>query len=337
MTYMPSPARYDAMSYRRSGRSGMLLPAISLGLWNNFGHDTPPERSRRMLFMAFDLGITHFDLANNYGPPPGAAEEFFGGVLRSDFAAYRDEMIVSTKAGWQMWDGPYGDWGSRKYLIASLDQSLKRLGLDYVDIFYSHRPDPATPIEETMRALDAAVRQGKALYVGISSYRNAETAKAAQALRELGTPAVIHQPSYSMFNRWTEHDRLLDRLEAEGMGCIAFSPLAQGVLTDRYLDGIPADSRAAGGRFLKAHSITPENVARVRALQAIAKRRGQTLAQMALAWVLRDPRMTSALIGASRPEQIRDAVGALSNTSFTAEELAEIEPHAVDGALNVSR
>ena len=300
-------------------------------------HDVPAERSRRILLTAFDLGITHFDLANNYGPPPGSAEEFFGGVLRSDFAPYRDEMIISTKAGWPMWDGPYGDLGSRKYLLASLDQSLKRMRLDYVDIFYSHRPDPDTPLEETMGALDTAVRQGKALYAGISSYDSHRTAEAAAILRSLGTPALIHQPSYSMFNRWTEKDKLLDALEQEGMGCIAFSPLAQGVLTDRYLDGIPADSRAAGGRFLQTRSITPENVARVRALSAIAKRRGQTLAQMALAWVLRDPRMTSALIGASRPEQVKDAVGALDNLAFTPEELSEIEPHAVDGALNVGR
>ena len=337
MSYVPAAGRYENMLYRRSGKSGLLLPAISLGLWNNFGHDTPAERSRRILFTAFDLGITHFDLANNYGPPPGSAEECFGSVLRSDFRPYRDEMIVSTKAGWQMWEGPYGDWGSRKYLIASLDQSLQRMGLDYVDIFYSHRPDPETPLEETMGALDAIVRQGKALYVGISSYSSAQTAKAAKILRRLGTPAIIHQPRYSMFDRWTERDRLLDRLEAEGMGCIAFSPLAQGVLTDRYLDGIPADSRAAGGRFLQARSITKENVARVRALKAIAERRGQTLAQMALAWVLRDPRMTSALIGASRPEQVQDAVGALSKLSFSKDELAKIEPLAVDGALNVGR
>ena len=252
MSYSPSSARYEAMQYRRCGHSGLQLPAISLGLWHNFGHDTAPERSRDMLFTAFDLGITHFDLANNYGPPPGSAEEFFGTVMKSDFRPYRDEMIISSKAGWDMWPGPYGDGGSRKYLLASLDQSLKRMNLDYVDIFYSHRFDPNTPLEETMGALDAAVRQGKALYVGISSYSNAQTKEAAAILKRLGTPALIHQPSYSMFNRWTERDNLLDRLEAEGMGCIVFSPLAQGVLTDRYLDGIPADSRAAGGRFLKA-------------------------------------------------------------------------------------
>jgi L-glyceraldehyde 3-phosphate reductase len=331
MSYAPSPRRYDGMTYRRCGKSGLKLPAISLGLWHNFGHDTQPERSRKIVFAAFDLGITHFDLANNYGPPPGSAEEFFGSVLKSDFAAHRDELIVSSKAGYEMWDGPYGEWGSRKYLLASLDQSLKRLGLDYVDIFYSHRPDPNTPIEETMGALDSAVRQGKALYVGVSNYSSAQTAAAAKVLKDLGTPALIHQPRYSMFDRWTEKDRLLDRLEKEGMGCIAFSPLAQGMLSDRYLEGIPADSRAAGGRFLKAQSITGDKVARIRALKTIAERRGQSLVQLALAWVLRDPRMTSALIGASRPEQVQEAVGAIKNTSFTAAELKEIEPLAADG------
>ena len=326
MPYEPSPARYESMVYRRAGRSGLKLPAISLGLWHNFGHGTEPRRSRDILFAAFDLGITHFDLANNYGPPPGSAESFFGEVMQSDLRLYRDEMVISTKAGWEMWPGPYGDLGSRKYLLASLDQSLKRMKLDHVDIFYSHRPDPDTPIEETMGALDTAVRQGKALYAGISSYSAEQTAAAAKALRQLGTPALIHQPRYSMFDRRIERDKLLDRLEAEGMGCIVFSPLAQGVLTDRYLEGIPTDSRAAIGHFLKAEQITERTVARVRALQAIARRRGQTLAQMALAWVLRDPRMTSALIGASRPEQVKDAVGALENLSFSAEELAEIEP-----------
>jgi L-glyceraldehyde 3-phosphate reductase len=331
MIYSPSSSRYDAMQYRTSGRSGLKLPAISLGLWHNFGHDTEPQRSREILFTAFDLGITHFDLANNYGPPPGSAEEFFGTVMQSDLRPFRDEMVISSKAGWDMWPGPYGDFGSRKYLLASLDQSLKRMKLDYVDIFYSHRFDPNTPLEETMGALDTAVRQGKALYVGISSYSNAQTKEAAAILKRLGTPCLIHQPSYSMFNRWTERDDLLDRLETEGMGCIVFSPLAQGVLTDRYLDGIPADSRAAGGRFLKAASITDKTVGRVRALKAIAERRGQTVAQLALAWVLRDPRMTSALIGASRPEQVRDGVGALANLSFTKAELAEIDQHAVEG------
>ena len=331
MGYLPSAGRYERMVYRRTGRSGLKLPAISLGLWHNFGQDTQPERSRKILFTAFDLGITHFDLANNYGPPYGAAEEFFGGVMGSDFRPYRDEMVISTKAGWDMWPGPYGGHGSRKYLTASLDQSLKRMNLDYVDIFYHHRPDPDTPLEETMGALDSIVRQGKALYVGISSYKAAQTAAAAKILRDLGTPALIHQPSYSMFNRWTEADRLLDRLAAEGMGCIVFSPLAQGVLTDRYLDGIPADSRAAGGRYLKATSITKAKIDRVRELQKIAKQRGQTLAQMAVAWVLRDPRMTSAVIGASRPEQVRDAVGALDKLDFSKEELAAIDRYAIDG------
>ena len=331
MGYLPSAGRYERMVYRRTGRSGLKLPAISLGLWHNFGQDTQPERSRKILFTAFDLGITHFDLANNYGPPYGAAEEFFGGVMGSDFRPFRDEMVISTKAGWDMWPGPYGDYGSRKYLTASLDQSLKRMNLDYVDIFYHHRPDPDTPLEETMGTLDSIVRQGKALYVGISSYKAAQTAAAAKILRDLGTPALIHQPSYSMFNRWTEADRLLDRLAAEGMGCIVFSPLAQGVLTDRYLDGIPADSRAAGGRYLKATSITKAKIDRVRELQKIAKQRGQTLAQMAVAWVLRDPRMTSAVIGASRPEQVRDAVGALDKLDFSKEELAAIDRYAIDG------
>lgn len=334
MPYSPSPARYEGMQYRRAGRSGLKLPAISLGLWHNFGHDTQPDRSRKILHEAFDLGITHFDLANNYGPPPGSAEEFFGTIISSDFKAYRDEMIISSKAGWDMWPGPYGDGGSRKYLISSLDQSLRRMKLDYVDIFYSHRFDPETPLEETMGALDTIVRQGKALYVGISSYTNEQTARATKILRDLGTPALIHQPSYSMFDRWIEQDSLLDRLETEGMGCIVFSPLAQGVLTDRYLNGIPSDSRAAGGRFLKADSITQTNTARVRALQAIAHRRGQTLAQMALAWVLRDPRMTSAIIGASRPEQVREGVGSLANLAFSEDEISDIEPHAVDEALD---
>jgi L-glyceraldehyde 3-phosphate reductase len=332
MPYLPSPARYADMIYRRSGRSGLKLPAVSLGLWQNFGHDTQPERSRRILFSAFDLGITHFDLANNYGSPPGSAESFFGEVMASEFRPYRDEMIISTKAGWDMWPGPYGNFGSRKYLLSSLDQSLKRMNLDYVDIFYSHRPDPETPIEETMGALDTAIRQGKALYAGISQYDNKQTAAAAAILSKLGTPALINQPRYSMFDRWIERDHLLDRLETEGMGCIIFSPLAQGVLTDRYLEGIPADSRVAIGHSLKASSITDKTIERVRALQAIARRRGQTLAQMALAWVMRDSRVTSALIGASRPEQVREAVGALANLSFTNDELAEIEPHAVGAA-----
>jgi L-glyceraldehyde 3-phosphate reductase len=336
VTYAPASNRYDRMSYRRSGRSGLQLPAISLGLWHNFGLNADHGRARKLCHTAFDLGITHFDLANNYGPPPGSAEEFFGGILRTDFREHRDELIVSTKAGYLMWPGPYGEWGSRKYLLASLDQSLRRMGLDYVDIFYSHRFDPDTPLDETMAALETAVRQGKALYVGVSSYNARRTREAAMMLRRLGTPAVIHQPSYSMLNRWIEADGLLDRLEAEGIGCIAFSPLAQGLLTDRYLEGVPEDSRAASGsgawrpNFLDQATITS-----VRALNDIAAGRGQTLAQMAIAWVLRDKRMTSALIGASRPEQITDAVAALAKTSFTDEELAEIDRYATDANVNI--
>jgi L-glyceraldehyde 3-phosphate reductase len=338
MTYVPSADRYDRMSYRRTGRSGLLLPAVSLGLWHNFGHTTPPGRSREILLAAFDRGITHFDLANNYGPPPGSAEEFFGGVLRTDFAAHRDEMVVSTKAGYLMWPGPYGEWGSRKYLLASLDQSLKRMGLDYVDIFYSHRVDPKTPLEETMGALDTAVRQGKALYVGVSSYSAKRTAEAAKILRELGTPAIIHQPSYSMLNRWIEEDRLLDTLAKEGMGCIAFSPLAQGLLTDKYLAGVPADSRAASGAgSWRPAFLNEDNIAAIQGLDGIAEKRGQKLAQMAIAWVLRDERVTSALIGASRVEQLDDALGAIGNTSFTAEELTEIDRYARDGGVNIWR
>src|SRR5687768_10546580 len=308
MPYLASDSRYDAMTYKRTGNSGLKLPQISLGWWYNFGGRDVLENGRAIARRAFDLGVTHFDLANNYGPPPGSAEENFGTLFKQDFHPYCDELIISTKAGWDMWPGPYGEFGSRKYLLASLDQSLKRMNLDYVDIFYSHRFDPDTPLEETMGALHTAVQQGKALYVGVSNYTSAQTAEAAAILRRLGTPAIIHQPSYSMFNRWTERDGLLDRLEAEGMGCISFSPLAQGVLTDRYINGIPADSRAAGGRFLKPASITDEKVARVRALRDIARRRGQSLAQMAVVWVLRDPRMTSALIGASRPEQVQEGV-----------------------------
>jgi L-glyceraldehyde 3-phosphate reductase len=335
MTYAPSPQRYDAMTYNRCGRSGLRLPAISLGLWHNFGGDVPFERGRAMCRAAFDLGITHFDLANNYGPPPGSAEENFGRILKSDFSALRDELIISTKAGYLMWPGPYGEWGSRKYLLASLDQSLKRMGLDYVDIFYSHRVDPNTPLEETMGALDSAVRQGKALYVGISSYNAKRTAEAARILRELGTPCLIHQPSYSMLNRWIEDDRLLDTLEAEGIGCIAFSPLAQGMLTSKYLEGVPADSRAAAGKSFRQEFLQKEAVERVRALNNIAKRRGQSLAQMAIAWVLRDKRVTSALIGASRPEQIQELMGALQNGAFAAEELAEIDRYAQESGLNL--
>ncbi|TWA80370.1 L-glyceraldehyde 3-phosphate reductase [Azospirillum brasilense] len=332
--YRADPARYTGMTYRRSGRSGLDLPAISLGLWQNFGGTDVFETGRAVLRRAFDRGVTHFDLANNYGPPPGSAEENFGRVLATDFKAHRDEMIVSTKAGYDMWLGPYGSWGSRKYLTASLDQSLTRMGLDYVDIFYSHRVDPRTPLEETMGALDHAVRQGKALYVGISSYSPEMTRRAAAILKDLGTPCLIHQPSYSMLNRWIEGG-LLDALEETGIGCIAFSPLAQGMLTTKYLNGQPTDARAAKGGTLKAHFLSPENLERVRALDAIATRRGQTLAQMAIAWVLRDPRVTSALIGARNVEQLDNSLDALKNTAFTPEELAEIDRHAVDGGLNL--
>jgi len=323
--YIADEARYDTMQYRRSGKSGIRLPLISLGLWHNFGGVDTFENGRAMVRRAFDLGITHFDLANNYGPPPGSAEENFGEMLRLDLKPYRDELIVSSKAGWGMWPGPYGDWGSRKYLLASLDQSLKRMGLEYVDIFYSHRPDPETPIEETMGALDQAVRSGKALYAGISSYDAEQTKVAAKILRELGTPCLIHQPKYSMFDRWIE-DELLDVLGNEGIGGIAFCPLAQGLLTDRYLHGIPGDSRASKPHgFLKKNDIDEHRLTQIRALGAIAAERGQSLAQMALAWVLRDERMTSALIGASRVEQIEQNVAALANLSFSAVELAKID------------
>lgn len=323
--HLPSTTRYDLMPYLRCGQSGLKLPQISLGLWHNFGGVDPLDNSRAMLRRAFDLGITHFDLANNYGPPPGSAEERFGQLLRQDFAPFRDELIISTKAGYLMWPGPYGEWGSRKYLIASLDQSLQRMGLDYVDIFYHHRPDPDTPLEETMGALDHVVRSGKALYVGISSYTADQTRRAAQILKSLGTRCLIHQPRYSMFDRWIEGG-LMTILREEGIGCIAFSPLAQGLLTDKYLNGIPADSRAAKPHgFLKVEQVTGDKLSRVRCLQEIAHRRGQTLAQMALAWVLRHPEMTSALIGASRTEQIDDAVAALKNLDFTLEELHSIE------------
>jgi L-glyceraldehyde 3-phosphate reductase len=322
--YIASEQRYDTMQYRRCGKSGVRLPAISLGLWHNFGGADVFENSRAMLRRAFDLGITHFDLANNYGPPPGSAESNFSEILRLDFKPYRDELILSTKAGWDMWPGPYGDWGSRKYLLASLDQSLRRMGVEYVDIFYSHRPDPETPVEETMSALDQAVRSGKALYAGISSYNPAQTAAAVKILRELGTPCLIHQPKYSIFERWIE-DGLLDVLGNEGIGAIAFTPLAQGLLTNRYLQGIPADSRASKAVFLKTSDITESRLAQIRALNELAARREQSLAQMALAWVLRDERMTSALIGASRVEQIEQNVAALANLSFTAAELAGID------------
>ncbi|MDX9862722.1 MAG: L-glyceraldehyde 3-phosphate reductase [Rhodospirillales bacterium] len=335
MPYVPAADRYDAMTYNRCGSSGLKLPAISLGLWNSFGGADSLERGRAILRAAFDCGITHFDLANNYGPPAGSAEETLREILRKDFAGHRDELIISTKAGYPMWDGPYGQWESKKHLTASLDQSLRRLGLDYVDIFYSHRFDPETPLEETMAALDLAVRQGKALYVGISSYSAAKTREAAAILRRLGTPCLIHQPSYSMFNRWIEEDGLLDALEAEGMGCIAFSPLAQGMLTDKYLKGIPADSRAASGKpWLPKDYISEEALGRIRALNAIAERRGQSLAQMALAWALRDRRITTVLIGASRPEQILENAKVLDKPAFTAAELAEIDQYAVNLGIN---
>jgi L-glyceraldehyde 3-phosphate reductase len=329
--YSPSDTRYDSMRYNRCGRSGLKLPTISLGLWHNFGGVDVFENARAMIWRAFDLGITHFDLANNYGPPPGSAEENFGKILRDDLRSYRDELIISSKAGYWMWPGPYGEWGSRKYLIASLDQSLRRMGLEYVDIFYSHRPDPDTPLEETMGALDQIVRSGKTLYVGISNYSAEQTRQAAQILRELGTPCLIHQPRYSMYSRWIE-EGLLKVLSEEGIGCIAFSPLAQGLLTDRYLKGIPDDSRAAKPHgFLKREQITEDKLAQIRRLNELAQARGQTLAQIALAWVLRHPGMTSALIGASRVSQIEDAVEALKNLTFTAEELQKIDNILAEG------
>jgi len=325
MPYTANPARYDHMQYRRCGNSGLKLPAISLGLWHNFGHVDVLENCRAILRLAFDSGITHFDLANNYGPPPGSAEENFGRLLKEDFAPYRDELIISTKAGYLMWPGPYGEWGSKKYLVSSLDQSLQRMGLDYVDIFYHHRPDPDTPLEETMAALDLIVRQGKALYVGISNYPADETAKACAILKQLGTPCLIHQPKYSMFERWVEGG-LLDVLESEGVGCIPFSPLAQGMLTDRYLKGIPEDSRAHKPHgFLKENALTHERLEQIRLLNDLALGRGQTLAQMALAWLMKDPRVTSVLIGASRPEQLADSLQCLKNLDFTEKELSMIE------------
>ncbi|HAT1648231.1 TPA: L-glyceraldehyde 3-phosphate reductase [Raoultella planticola] len=325
MVYQANSARYQTMEYRRCGRSGLKLPAISLGLWHNFGDETRVETSRQLLRHAFDLGITHFDLANNYGPPPGSAESNFGRILREDFLPWRDELIISSKAGYTMWDGPYGDWGSRKYLVASLDQSLKRMGLEYVDIFYHHRPDPETPLQETMRALDHLVRQGKALYVGLSNYPLEQAAEAVRILNDLGTPCLIHQPKYSMLERWVEGG-LLDFLQAEGVGSIAFSPLAGGQLTDRYLQGIPADSRAASGsRFLQAEQLTEAKLEKVRQLDALAGARGQKLSQMALAWVLREEKVTSVLIGASKTTQLDDAVGMLANRHFSAEECAAID------------
>ncbi|CAM5770233.1 glyceraldehyde 3-phosphate reductase [Labrys miyagiensis] len=335
MTYVADAARYTTMQYRRTGRSGLELPALSLGLWHNFGGDVPFEKARSLCRKAFDLGITHFDLANNYGPPPGSAEETFGRILKTDFAHHRDELVISTKAGYRMWPGPYGEWGSRKYLLSSLDRSLRRMGIETVDIFYSHRFDPKTPLEETMTALHDAVKQGKAHYAGISSYSAARTREAAAILKRLGTPLLIHQPSYSMINRWVEEDKLLDQLEADGAGCIAFTPLAQGLLSDKYLKGIPTDSRAAAGKSLSPTQLTEENLARLRGLNGIAAKRGQSLAQMAIAWVLRDPRMTSALIGASRPDQIEDCVAALKNSSFDAAELAEIDSFAQEGGVNL--
>ena len=334
MTYVPALERYDRMRYNRTGRSGLLLPAISLGLWQNFGGERPLETSRAIVRRAFDLGITHIDLANNYGPPYGSAEETFGVLLQKDLRPYRDELVVSTKAGYDMWPGPYGEWGSRKYLLASLDQSLGRMGLDYVDIFYSHRFDPETPLAETIGALDTAVRQGKALYVGISSYSAEHTREAAAILRELGTPLLIHQPSYSMLNRWIE-DELLDTLGEEGIGCIAFSPLAQGMLTDKYLDGIPAGSRATRDDSLSPKLLTEQTLAKIRGLGEIAAGRGQTLAQMAVAWTLRDPRMTSALVGVSSIEQLEMNVGALDNLDFSDDELAEIDRYATESDINI--
>lgn len=324
--YYPNETRYDQMPYKRCGRSGLKLPLISLGLWHNFGGVDTLENGRAMLRRAFDLGITHFDLANNYGPPPGAAEEMFGQILRQDLAPHRDELIIATKAGYLMWPGPYGEWGSRKYLVASLDQSLKRMGLDYVDIFYSHRFDPETPLEETMGALDHIVRSGRALYAGISSYNSEQTRRAAQILRDLGTPCLIHQPAYSLFNRWVEEDGLLDTLIDEGIGCIVFSSLAQGLLTDKYLQGIPEDSRVRrSGVFLNESHITEEKVSKVRRLHELAQSRGQTMAQMAVAWVLRQTAVTSALLGASHPAQLEDIVGVVNHLSFTQDELQQIE------------
>jgi len=334
--YLPADDRYDSMTYRRCGRSGLLLPAVSLGLWQNFGDERPLDAQRAILRRAFDLGVTHFDLANNYGPPYGSAESNFGRILHSDFRDHRDELVVSTKAGWDIWPGPYGDLGSRKYLLASLDQSLRRMGLDYVDIFYHHHFDPDTPLEESVGALHSAVQQGKALYIGISSYSAKRTREAIAILGRLGTPLLIHQPSYSMLNRWVEQG-LLDVLGTEGVGCIAFSPLAQGLLTDRYLDGIPEGSRASRDGSLSHEMLNADNLARVRALHAIAQRRGQSLAQMAIAWVLRDSRVTSVLIGASSVGQLEQNVAALDHAGFSADELAEIDRHAVEGGIDLWR
>jgi L-glyceraldehyde 3-phosphate reductase len=332
--YAAADDRYERMRYRRCGRSGLLLPAISLGLWQNFGGDRPLETSRAILRRAFDLGVTHFDLANNYGPPYGSAEQTFGRIVRDDFRPYRDELVISTKAGYDMWPGPYGEWGSRKYVLASLDQSLERMGLEYVDVFYSHRFDPETPLEETMGALDTAVRQGKALYAGVSSYSAEKTREANDILRAMGTPLLIHQPSYSLLNRWIEPE-LLDTVGELGIGCIGFSPLAQGMLTNRYLNGVPADSRAARDGSLSPSLLTDETLAKIRGLNEIARRRGQTLAQMSLAWTLRDPRMTSTLIGASSVAQLEDSLGALDRLDFSDEELREIDGYATDSGINL--
>ena len=333
--WRPSEERYEKMQYRYCGRSGLQLPVISLGLWHNFGGDTPHDLKRAICRQAFDLGITHFDLANNYGPPPGSAEEAFGEILRTDFRRLRDEMIISSKAGYGMWPGPYGEWGSRKYLIASCDQSLKRMGLDYVDIFYSHRFDPNTPLEETMMALDQIVRSGKALYAGISSYNSKRTREAAAILKQLGTPCLIHQPSYSMINRWVEEDGLLDTLEDLGIGSIVFSPLAQGMLTSKYLNGTPQNSRASQDKSLNPDFLNEKTLGNIRSLNAIAEKRGQTLAQMALAWVLRGDRVTTALIGASRPEQVVDCVNVVDNMAFTSSELQEIDKFAQEANINL--
>jgi len=335
VAYLPADDRYQSMTYRRCGRRGLQLPMISLGLWHNFGEDRPFATQQAICRRAFDRGVTHFDLANNYGPPYGAAEETFGRLLATDFAPHRDELVISTKAGYDMWPGPYGDGGSRKYLLASLDQSLRRMGLDYVDIFYSHRVDPDTPLDETMGALVTAVEQGKALYAGISSYSSARTVEAAKLLADHGVPLLIHQPSYSMLNRWIEHDQLLDTLEEVGAGCIAFSPLAQGMLTDRYLDGIPADSRVATGGALSRDMLTEERLAHVRALAAVADARGQSLAQLALAWALRDPRMTSLVIGASSVDQLDANLDALDNLSFADDELTAVDQDATDAGINL--
>jgi len=335
MNWQPDPARYESMTYNRCGKSGLKLPALSLGMWHNFGDDVAHQTKQQICRAAFDAGITHFDLANNYGPPAGSAEISFGKILREDFAGYRDQLVISSKAGYNMWPGPYGEWGSRKYLISSCDQSLKRIGVDYVDIFYSHRFDPDTPLEETMQALDFIVRSGRALYAGISSYNTQRTKEAVAILKELGTPCLIHQPSYSMLNRWIEKDGLLDTLDELGVGSIVFSPLAQGMLTNKYLKDIPSDSRATKLRSLQKSFLSEENLKNIHALNEIAIARGQTLAQMAIAWVLRDPRVNSALIGASNSEQVRDCVGALSNLSFTQAELTSIDGFAKDAGINI--